>query len=112
MNEQLSHKFCIFLEIHVSNVFSMIVSMCEIYELWMNEFFTISIIKSSNDKFVMFLFVFYVQSPKLLKLQMHVTFFSICCVFQPPLLLISYVHNRKLPKLSSKHNIFLFIFYM
>jgi len=30
------------------------ISMCETYELWMNEFCTIFIINSSNAKFVMY----------------------------------------------------------
>ncbi len=81
MNEQLSHKFCIFLEIHLSYVFS----MYEIYELWMNKFCTISITKSWNVKFVMFIFVYYVQSPKLLKLQMYITFFFPFVVCYNPL---------------------------
>jgi hypothetical protein len=36
MNERLSHKFCIFLEIHVSNVFSII--DINVWNVWiMNE---------------------------------------------------------------------------
>jgi len=45
MNEQMPNKFYIFLNIHVSNVFSMHDIKYEMYKLWMNKFSTISIIK-------------------------------------------------------------------
>jgi hypothetical protein len=52
----MSHKFCIFLNIHVSNVFSMHDIKYEMYKLWMNKFYTISIIKLWNVKFFMWVF--------------------------------------------------------
>jgi hypothetical protein len=65
--------------------FQWLISMYEIYELWMNKFCTIFVTKSWDAKFVMFFFVSYVQSPKLLKLQVHVTFFfHLLCVTTPP----------------------------
>jgi hypothetical protein len=57
MKERMSHKFCIFLKIHVSNVFSMHNMEYEMYILWMNKFCTISIIKSRNVKCVMWVFL-------------------------------------------------------
>ncbi len=57
MNKQMSHEFPI-LYICVSNVFVMVILMFEMYELWMNKFCTISIIKLWDVKFVMFVLSF------------------------------------------------------
>jgi hypothetical protein len=57
MNEWMSHKFHIFLKLHVSNVFSMHNIKYEMYKLWMNKFCTISIIKPWNVKIVIWVFL-------------------------------------------------------